>query len=79
MPSNSATGHARPAERYDEAEPDDPQQLREGFERIVDCLAAQDLQARADARANAQRYYDQARASTLRRSIRRHCLEPLAR
>jgi hypothetical protein len=62
-------------DRYDEAEPDDTQQLREGYERIADCLQARDAQARTDTRANAQRYYDQARASTLRRSVRRHCLE----
>ena len=63
-------------ELYDEAQPEDPQRLREGYERVADCLEAPDEASRASARANAAQFYDDARASTLRRHIRRHCLEP---
>jgi hypothetical protein len=41
----------------------------------VDCLEAEESQAQADARVNAERYYEQARASTMRRHVRIHCLE----
>ena len=63
-------------ERYDALSPDDPLRLAEGYERVADCIEADDPADRASARENAQRYYDHARASSLRRYVRRVCLEP---
>ena len=58
-------------ERYREADPQDEHALRAGYERLADCL-----QYPGEAsRASAQAYYDTERASTLRRYIRRACLE----
>lgn len=62
-------------DRYDELALDDAQRLREGYMHLADCLDASEA-TRAEVRANAQRYYDEARASTLRRHVRRVCLEP---
>jgi hypothetical protein len=66
--------------RYDAVQPEDPQRLAEGYERVADCLEAMTQTrpgaARASVRANAQRYYDDAPASSLRRYVRRFCLEP---
>ncbi|MET0287023.1 MAG: hypothetical protein ABW352_21245 [Polyangiales bacterium] len=61
-------------EHLDALDPEDAQRLREGYERIADCLDAPTPQARDDARANAASYYRDARASVLRRYVRRHCL-----
>jgi hypothetical protein len=63
-------------ERYESEDPEDPQRLVEGYERIADCIEQAGTAGLADARANAQRYYDEARASSLRRYVRRICLEP---
>jgi hypothetical protein len=59
-------------EQYRATQPDDVHRLQEGYERLADCLASPGEASRA----KAQRYYDEARASTLRRYIRRACLEP---
>jgi len=51
--------------------PRDENKLAEGYERIADCLedpSAAHLEA-------AREYYDRERASTVRRYVRRHCLE----
>jgi hypothetical protein len=56
--------------------------VAEGYERVADCI---DADGRADdltvdsTRANAQRYYDEARASSVRRYVRRFCLESARR
>jgi hypothetical protein len=57
---------------YREFHPDDEHQLQEGYERLADCLEFPGGASRSEA----QVYYDQARASPLRRFIRRLCLEP---
>jgi hypothetical protein len=51
--------------------PDDPQQLQAGYQVIVACLEHPGAESRADA----QRYDDEHRGSTLRRFVRRHCLD----
>jgi hypothetical protein len=57
--------------RYREHDPTDEHGLQVGYERIADCLE----RPGEATRALAQEYYDRERASTLRRYIRRHCLE----
>jgi hypothetical protein len=71
-----AVAMRRLLERYESEDPEDPQRLIEGYERIADCIEQAGAAGLADARANAQRYYDEARASSLRRYVRRVCLEP---
>lgn len=51
--------------------PDDPQQLQTGYDLIAECLE----QRTEETRAKAQRYFDEQRGSTLRRFVKRHCLE----
>ena len=58
--------------RYRQRDPQDENALAQGYERLADCLE----RPGAAARAAAQEYYDRERASTLRRYIRRTCLEP---
>lgn len=58
-------------EDYRAYHPTDDNQLQEGYERIADCLDSLD----DESRAAAQTYYDDARASTLRRFVRRICLD----
>jgi hypothetical protein len=55
---------------YRERFPEDPSQLQEGYGVIADCLE----RPSADARAAAQRYYDEERGSILRLFVGRHCL-----
>jgi len=76
LDQQDAVGLRALIERYDALSPEDPQRLAEGYERAADCIEASDPVRRTSARANAQRYYDDARASSLRRYIRRLCLEP---
>jgi hypothetical protein len=76
LDQRDAVGLRALIERYDAVAPEDPQRLSEGYERVADCLDAPDPARRASARANGQRYYDDARASSLRRYVRRLCLEP---
>jgi hypothetical protein len=52
--------------------PEDPQQMQGGYELIANCL---DHPGDAATRAAAQKYFDEERASTLRRFVLRHCLE----
>jgi hypothetical protein len=61
-------------ERYRAHVPGDENKLAEGYARLADCLdsAVQDPGA---AREAAAAYYENERASTLRRYIRRYCLE----
>lgn len=54
--------------------PDDDHDLQEGYELIADCLEERTPQAIAAAR----RFWQSHRASTLRRHVRRHCLEERA-
>lgn len=58
-------------ERYRDADPQDENALRAGYERLADCLQYPGEESRASALA----YYDRERASTLRRYVRRTCLE----
>jgi hypothetical protein len=56
---------------YMEHDPTDEHRMQAGYAAIADCL-----QYPGDpSRARAQRYYDTERASTLRRYVRRNCLE----
>jgi hypothetical protein len=52
-------------------DPADENKLAEGYERIADCLD----QPGPASRAAASGYYERERASTLRRYVRRHCLD----
>lgn len=65
------TGLRRLIKRYRAADPNDDNALGAGYERLADCLQSPG----AASRANAQDYYDHERASTLRRYVRRTCLE----
>lgn len=58
---------------YRDEYPEDEQQLQDGFELLAECL---EHPGAAETRARAHRYWDQQRASTLRRHVRRVCLEP---
>ena len=58
-------------EEYRELDPADVQQLQQGFELIADCLEYGDDESRREAAT----YYEEARASTVRRFVRRYCLE----
>jgi len=51
--------------------PEDSLVMQQGYEIIADCLA----QPGERTRAAAQRFYDTEFASSLRRHVRRHCLE----
>lgn len=57
--------------QYREEYPEDANVLQDGYAIIADCLE----RVGPDTRAAGQRYYDAERASSLRRYIRRHCLE----
>lgn len=61
-------------ERYRAHVPGDENKLGEGYARLADCLDDRVLD-QAAARAAAASYYQNERASTLRRYIRRYCLE----
>jgi hypothetical protein len=58
-------------EEYARDFPDDPNAMVAGYQRIADCLEEPGERAREAA----QTYYDRERASTLRRYVRRVCLE----
>jgi hypothetical protein len=51
--------------------PEDDHLLQHGYDLIADCLEART----PENRAKAQRFFDTELASTLRRYVRRHCLE----
>ncbi|HYO96921.1 MAG TPA: hypothetical protein VER33_20560, partial [Polyangiaceae bacterium] len=57
--------------QYRDEYPEDANVLQDGYAIIADCLE----HPTAETRATAQRYYDAELASSLRRYIRRHCLE----
>lgn len=57
---------------YRDEYPEDEQQLQRGFELLAECLEHRDS---ADVRAQARAYWETERASTLRRHVRRVCLE----
>jgi hypothetical protein len=61
-------------ERYRAHVPADENKLGEGYARLADCLDT-DAHDPSTARAAAAAYYQNERASTLRRYIRRYCLE----
>lgn len=61
-------------ERYREAYPEDDHVLQHGYDVIADCLE-QRTEARVDA---ARRFWREHRSSSLRRYVRRHCLEGVA-
>lgn len=61
-------------ESYRALDPDDVNAMQEGYERLADCLEFPGEGAREEAKI----YYDAQRASTLRRFVRRVCLEPEA-
>jgi hypothetical protein len=58
-------------EVYRSDHPAEPNGMREGYERLLECIEAPGEQARE----RALRYYERSRASTLRRYVRRHCFE----
>ena len=61
-------------ERYRAHVPGDENKLAEGYARLADCLDSE-VQDPGAARDAAATYYENERASTLRRYIRRYCLE----
>lgn len=58
-------------QRYREEFPEDEQALQPGYALIADCLERSD----DDTRARARRYFEEERASTLRRYVKRYCLD----
>ena len=64
-------GLRRLLKQYRDEYPEDAHVLQDGYALIADCLE----RPGPETRAVAQRYYDEERASGLRRYIRRHCLE----
>ena len=56
--------------RYKAEYPEDPHALQAGYDLIADCLERRT----PENRARAERYFAEERASTLRRYVRRHCL-----
>ncbi len=58
-------------EQYRREFPEDHQRLQAGYAVIADCLEHGE-----SARASAEKYYQERRGSTLRRWVRRLCLEP---
>lgn len=63
-------GHLK---EYREEYPDDPHDMQRGYALIADCIEHPEDKT---IRAAAQRYFDQEIASTLRRFVLRHCLQP---
>jgi hypothetical protein len=58
-------------QNYRKQYPEDANRLQDGYDLIAACLERRTLQTEARAR----RFFDQERASILRRYVRRHCLE----
>jgi hypothetical protein len=71
LDAKDAAGMRRLLERYREDYPEDANELQEGYALIADCLEQPDP-ATVE---RAQAYYASETASTLRRYVRRHCLE----
>jgi hypothetical protein len=57
--------------QYRDEYPDDPHDMQKGYALIADCIEHPSDETRAAAR----RYYDEEIASTLRRFVKRHCLD----
>jgi hypothetical protein len=66
-----AAGIRKLLKQYREEYPADEHLLQEGYERIADCLEHPSEASRAEA----QRWYDENRASSARRAVRLICLE----
>lgn len=66
-----ADGIRRLVATYRDEYPEDEHLLQDGYAIIADCIE----HPGAASRARAQRYYDEALASNIRRYVRRHCLE----
>jgi hypothetical protein len=58
--------------QYREEFPEDSHRLQDGYALIADCLEAPSPATRA----RAERHWREQRGSTLRRYVRRHCLDP---
>jgi hypothetical protein len=58
--------------QYREEFPEDAHRLQDGYALIADCLEA----SSPATRARAEGYWREQRGSTLRRYVRRHCLDP---
>lgn len=71
MDAKDVEGLRRLLKQYREEYPEDAHVLQDGYEIIANCLE----RPGPETRAVAQRYYDEALDSGLRRYIRRHCLE----
>jgi hypothetical protein len=71
MDVKDARGMRQLLEQYREEYPEDEHEMQRGYELIADCFE----KPGPETRAAAQRYYDEALASGLRRYIRRYCLE----
>jgi hypothetical protein len=71
MDANDVAGMRRLLEGYREEYPEDANELQEGYALIADCFDHAD----PSTAERAQRYYASETASTLRRYVRRHCLE----
>ena len=71
MDALDAAGLRRVLAQYRDEYPEDSHVLQDGYALIASCLE----QLTPEARAAAQRYYDEELDSGLRRYIRRHCLE----
>jgi hypothetical protein len=71
MDLNDPAGMRRLIERYRQDYPEDANELQEGYALIADCLE----QPNAATVERARHYYASETASTLRRYVRRHCLE----
>jgi hypothetical protein len=72
MDVKDAAGMRRLLAEYRDQYPEDAHYLQEGYGLIADCI-----EHPSDAtRSAAERYYQDHRASLLRRYVRRHCLQP---
>lgn len=58
---------------YRSSHPEDAHALQRGYEVIADCLEYPSAQARSAG----ERYMEEERASTLRRMVRRHCVQAI--
>jgi hypothetical protein len=71
MDAGDAAAMRRLLKEYKAEYPEDDQKLQSGFELLADCLP----HPSAETRTRAQRYWEEERASTVRRYVRRLCLE----
>ena len=71
MDVKDVAGMRKLLKEYREKYPENGPGLQSGYELIANCL-----EHPGHHRPEAQRYFDEERGSTLRRYVRRHCLEP---